>query len=242
MQQAEEAYKNAVADKTRDSEGQKQMSDDLARLQNELKERDAERDAAQDANEDAKRALATIKAPSATTPWRLSSKAKAGQQEVDKLVAENAALTAKLNEAEKNIASLNANGPAKDAQIASLKKDLADAREQLTAALKQSQENLNQMNDLQDQVERATTEHCRRARAARGKLRGGEKALPMKMNLLRGIVVRERNAEAYRDQQKQLALAELKKLQVPSDSPLVARINDIAQPVLKLTDAGARFV
>lgn len=240
LEQAEQDYKNSVADKTRDVEGQKALKDEIARLQDELKQRDAERDAAQDANDEAREKIATIgSARDQAVKERddaveALSKAKEGQQQVDKLMADNAALKAKLNEAEKTIADLNANNPAKDAQIASLKKDLADANDRLADALKQSQENLNAMHDLQDQLETATTNL---SQAKTGGANSEEtKKLADENELLRGIVKLERNEEAYRDQQKQIVLDELNKLHVPSDSAAVASVNDLARP-LKLTDA-----
>jgi Flp pilus assembly protein TadD len=237
LEKAEEDYKNSVADKTKDGTNQKEMQDTIARLQNELKDRDAERDAAQDANDEAEHKIAGLSAArdqafkerdDAVTALK---KAEQGQQGVDKLMADNAALTKKLNLAQKTIDDLNEGNPQKDAQIASLKKDLADANEHLAAALKQSQDNLNAMNDLQDQLEKATTVA---SPAATGANSEETNKLSEENKLLRGIVKRERNEEAYRDQQKQLLLAELQDLRVPSDSPLVGRVNDLARP-MKLT-------
>ena len=53
--------------------------------------------------------------------------------------------------------------------------------------------------------------------------------------LLRGIVTRERKEEAHRDQEKKLALSELQKLHVQSDT-LVKQLNYLGEPVVKLTD------
>ena len=239
LQQAEEDYKDAVANNTKGEQGQKELKDEVARLQDELKQRDAERDAAESAIEDAQDKIAALAAGRDQAMKERDAaedalkKAKTGQAQVDKLMADNAALTAKLSDAEKTITQYKANDPAKDAQIAGLKKDLTDARDQLAQALKQSQENLNAMNDLQDQVEKATGE-LSQARAA-GTNSEETKKLSAENALLVGIVKRERNAEAYRDQQEQLILSELKKYQVPADSPLMAQLSDISQP-LKLTD------
>ena len=232
LEQAEEAYKNAVADKTRDTEGQKELKDEIARLQNELKDRDAERDAAQDANDEAEKKIASIGKERDNAVDALN-KSKAGREQVDKLIADNADLKEKLNQAQKTITELNTSAPEKDAQIASLKKDLASASDRLADALKQSQENLNAMHDLQDQLESSTTELAQVKSA--GATSDDAKKLTEENNLLRGIVKRERNEEAYRDQEKQLALEELSKLHIPADSIVVAKIEDIAKP-LKLTD------
>jgi tetratricopeptide (TPR) repeat protein len=240
LQQAEDAYQNAIHETKSDVEGQKQLKDEVARLQNELKERDAERDAAQDAADEEKQNISTARedrdhALKERDDAMVSlKKAQEGQQQVDKLMADNAELTKKLADAEKTINDFSASAPAKDAQIASLKKDLADAHDQLAAALKQSQENLNSMNDLQSQLETATTK-LSEIQAGGGATSEETKKLTEENELLRGIVVRERKEEAHRDQEKKLALEELTNLHVPSDA-LAQQINDLGQPVVKLTD------
>ena len=59
--------------------------------------------------------------------------------------------------------------------------------------------------------------------------------------ILRGIVVRERQEEARREQAKKLMLAEFDKLKIKSDT-LDQQIELLAQPVTKLTPRGTGFV
>ncbi|HWB61313.1 MAG TPA: tetratricopeptide repeat protein, partial [Chthoniobacteraceae bacterium] len=239
LQQAEDKYKEAVAGNTRDAQGQKELKDEIARLQNELKDRDAERDALQEENDDAQTKIATLGAARDSAVDALN-KAKAGQEQIDKLMAENADLNKKLSAAQQTIADLNAGNPAKDAEIAGLKKDLADARERLDDALKQSQENLNAMHDLQNQLETATSDLSLAKTGGAAPSSEEAQKLTDENKLLRGIVRRERNAEAYRDQQKQLILAQLAQLQLPADSPLAQEMANVTEPV-KLTEEERRL-
>ncbi|MGB8354850.1 MAG: tetratricopeptide repeat protein, partial [Chthoniobacteraceae bacterium] len=239
LSQAEEAYKNAVADKTKDTEGQKDLKDEVTRLQNAVKDAQAERDVEEETNEDLTQKIKGVKTERDVAVKQRDeavdslNKAKDAQQQVDKLMAENTALVQKLNDAEKTIAQFNSDAPTKDAAIASLKKEVGDTKDQLAAALKQSQENQNSMNDLQSQLESATTELSQ--------IKAGtvppddKKKLTDENELLRGIVMRERKEEAHRDQEKKLVLAELEKLHVQSDA-LVDKINYLGQPVVKLTE------
>jgi Flp pilus assembly protein TadD len=239
LSQVEEAYKNEIANKTKDSEGQKQLKDEVTRLQNALKDAQAERDVARDANDQvaqklkgviSERELALKQRDEALDSL---AKAKQGQQQLDKLMAENSTLMQKLNDAEKTISEFNATAPAKDTEIAALKKDLNETREKLSGALKQSQENLNAMNDLQSQLETATSEL---SQVKAGAVSAEEnKKVADENTLLRNIVMRERKEEAHRDQEKKLALAELQRMHVQSDT-LVQKINYLGQPVVKLTD------
>lgn len=239
LTQAEEAYKNSIADKTRDVEGQKQLKDEVARLQNALKDAEAERDVEQDANDDLSQRLKLAKnqrdAAVKERDHAVDSlkKAKDAQQQVDKLMAENSSLMQKLSDAEKTIAQFNANAPTKDAEIANLKKQVSDANDQLTVALKQNQENQNSMNDLLAQLESTSTELSQIKAGV--PVSDERKKLTDENELLRGIVMRERKEEARRDQEKKLILAELEKLHVQSDA-LVEKINYLGQPVVKLTE------
>ena len=238
LSQAEEAYKNSVADKTRDSEGQKELKDEVARLENAVKDAQAERDVEEETNENLTQKLKGVKTERDVAVKQRDeavdslNKAKDAQQQVDKLMAENSALVQKLNDAEKTIAQFNSDAPTKDALIASLKKEVGDTKDQLAAALKQGQENQNAMNDLQTQLENATTEL---SQIKAGATTDDKKKLTDENELLRGIVMRERKEEAHRDQEKKLVIAELEKLHVQSNA-LVDKINYLGQPAVKLTE------
>jgi tetratricopeptide (TPR) repeat protein len=239
LQQAQDAYKNALTDRTQDTDGQKQLKEQIARLEEALKNTQAERDVAEEQNEDLSTKITGTKTErDAAIKQRDEAmdslaKAKEAQQQVDKLMADNAALMQKLGDAEKTIADFNSNGPKKDEQIAGLKKDVDDAREQLNTALKKNQEYQGSISELQTQLEAS---NLQLTQLKNGSATSEErKKLVEENDLLRSIVMRERKEEARRSQEKKLILNELKKLHVQSDV-LVEKINYLGQPVVKLTD------
>jgi len=105
-------------------------------------------------------------------------------------------------------------------------------RQQLAASQQKNQEFEVTVNDLRAQLEQTSGE------LAQAKLTGAnaeETARLTKENeMLRGIVIRERQEEARREGAKKLMLAEFEKLQIKSDT-LNQQIELLAQPVAKLT-------
>jgi Flp pilus assembly protein TadD len=235
LQQAQDSYKNAVAD----GEGQKQLKEQIATLTEALKNTQAERDVAEEQNENFAAKITGTRAERDTAIKQRDeamdslAKAKEAQQQVDKLMADNTALMQKLGDAEKSIAEFNVVGPKKDEQIASLKKDVDDARGQLDDALKKNQEYKGSITDLQSQLEVSNLQikQLKNSSATSEE----RKKLVEENELLRSIVMRQRKEEARRSQEKKLILGELKKLHVTSDV-LVEKINYLGQPVVKLTD------
>src|SRR5204862_2469129 len=88
--------------------------------------------------------------------------------------------------------------------------------------------------DLRSQLEEASSA------LERAKLTGANAEETIRLTkeneMVRGIVVRERQEEARREQAKKLMLAEFEKLQIKSDT-LNQQIELLAQPVTKLTEA-----
>ena len=122
--------------------------------------------------------------------------------------------------------------PKKEQEVADVKRQLEQLRQQLAASQKQNKEFEVTVADLRSQLEEASTE------LEKAKLTGAnaeETARLTKENdMLRKIVVRERQEEARREQAKKLMLAEFEKLQIKSDT-LNQQIELLAQPVTKLT-------
>jgi len=151
---------------------------------------------------------------------------------VQVLVAENSDLVKKLADAEKTVREITDDKPKKEQEIADVRRQVEQLRQQLAASQKQNQEFEGTVADLRTQLEEAGTE----LRTA--KLTGAnpeETARLTKENeMLRSIVLRERQQEARRDQARKLMLAEFDKLQIKSDT-LNQQIELLAQPVTKLT-------
>ena len=158
--------------------------------------------------------------------------AKQAQERVQVLVAENSDLKQKLASAEKTVREISEDKPKKEQEVADVKRQLEQLRQQLAASQKQNKEFELTVADLRSQLEEASTA------LEKAKLTGAnaeETARLTKENeMLRGIVVRERQEEARREQAKKLMLAEFEKLQIKSDT-LNQQIELLAQPVTKLT-------
>src|SRR5437016_9782379 len=154
------------------------------------------------------------------------------QQRVEVLVAENSDLKQKLADAEKTVREISADKPKKEQELADVKKQIVDLQSQLAASQKQNQTYETTVAQLRSQLDDASKQ------LEQVKLVGAtpeETAKLTKENeMLRNIIVRERQEEARRDQSKKLMLAEFDKLQIKSET-LTQQIQLLAQPVTRLT-------
>ena len=158
---------------------------------------------------------------------------KEAQQRVDVLIAENVDLKKKLANAEKTMRDLSGDKPKKEQQLAEVRRQIDDLQKQLAASQKQNRDYEMQVADLRSQLDSAA------AQLEKAKLTGAtaeETArLRQENEMLRNIVLRERQEEARRDQAKKLMLAEFEKLKINSET-LNQQIELLAQPVTKLSD------
>ncbi len=162
------------------------------------------------------------------------TKMKEASKNLDKLMTENTTLMAKLSDAEGQIKNFKAQGEDKDKQIASLKIEVGNVKQQLVDAKKQSDTYQMQMSGLSAKLDAQAKELAQIKSDA--KLSEGErKRLAEENDTLRGIVVRQMKQQAVRDKTKQLVLTELGKLAVGSKA-LLDQIEFLGQPVVKLTE------
>jgi septal ring factor EnvC (AmiA/AmiB activator) len=158
---------------------------------------------------------------------------KDAQQRVEALVTENSDLKQKLADAEKTVRDLGADKPEKEKALADVRHQIDSLQQQLLASQKQNKDYEATVADLRSQLEEAGSQ-LQKARLAGANAE--ETARLVKENeILRNIVVRERQEEARREQAKKLMFAEFDKLKVKSDT-LNEQIELLAQPVTKLTD------
>ena len=154
------------------------------------------------------------------------------EQRVEVLVAENSDLKQKLVDAEKTVREISADKPKKEKELADVRKQIGDLQQQLVASQKQNQTYETTVAQLRSQLDEASKQ------LEQVKLVGNtpeETAKLTKENeMLRNIIVRERQEEARRDQAKKLMLAEFDKLQIKSET-LTQQIQLLAQPVTRLT-------
>jgi tetratricopeptide (TPR) repeat protein len=157
---------------------------------------------------------------------------KDAQERFQTLITENSNLKQKLADAEKTVREIGEDKPKKEQELADVKRQLEELRQQLANSKKQNQDSEVTIADLRSQLDEVSGE------LEKVKLTGGnpeETARLTKENeLLRGIVVRERQEEARREQAKKLMLSEFDKLKIKSDV-LDQQIELLAQPVTKLT-------
>ena len=122
--------------------------------------------------------------------------------------------------------------PKKEQELADVKRQLEQLHQQLANSKKQNQDSEVMIADLRSQLDEVSGE------LEKAKLTGGNPEettrLTKENELLRGIVVRERQEEARREQAKKLMLAEFDKLKIKSDV-LDQQIDLLAEPVTKLT-------
>jgi Flp pilus assembly protein TadD/uncharacterized coiled-coil DUF342 family protein len=154
------------------------------------------------------------------------------EQRVEVLVAENSDLKQKLADAEKTVREISADKPKKEKELADVRKQIGDLQQQLAASQKQNQTYETTVAQLRSQLDDASKQ------LEQVKLVGvspEETAKLTKENeMLRKIIVRERQEEARRDQAKKLMLAEFDKLHIKSET-LTQQIQLLAQPVTRLT-------
>ena len=158
--------------------------------------------------------------------------AKDVEHRVEVLVTENSNLKQKLTDAEKTIREVSEDKPKREQELADVKQQLEQLRQQLAESQKQNKDYEVTVAGLRSQLDAAASQ------LEKAKLTGAnpeETAKLTKENqMLRAIIVREREEEARRDQAKKLLLSEFDKLQIKSDT-LTQQIQLLAQPITKLT-------
>ena len=155
------------------------------------------------------------------------------EQRVQVLVAENTSLQQKLADAEKTVRDLNAEKPEKEKALADVRGQIDQLQQQLSASQKQNKDNEARIAQMSAELEEAGSQ-LQKAKLA-GANAEDTARLVKENDILRHIVVREREEEARRDQAKKLMLAEFGKLKIKSDT-LNEQIELLAQPITKLSD------
>jgi Flp pilus assembly protein TadD/septal ring factor EnvC (AmiA/AmiB activator) len=151
---------------------------------------------------------------------------------VDLLVAENSTLQKKLAAAEDKVREISADRPRKEQELQTVKQELEKLRDQLVQSQKANHDSEKMLADLRAQLDEAS------GQLAAAKLNGANpeetERLLKENQMLRAIVIRERQEEARREQAKKLMLAEFDKLKIKSDV-LDKQIHLLAEPITKLS-------
>ncbi len=233
LAQAEDSLKKIAGSDKQDSKKQEALRGEIAQLKKALASAEKGRVAAEK-EKDAESAKVTAVTKERNQLLAELKTAKQAQERVQVLVTENTDLKTKLAIAEQTVRQISADKPKKEQEVADVKRQVEQLREQLAASQQQNKEFEVTVADLRSQLQEASNE------LANAKLTGGNPEettrLVKENDMLRKIVLRERQEEARREQAKKLMLAEFEKLQIKSDT-LNQQIELLAQPVTKLTDA-----
>jgi len=157
---------------------------------------------------------------------------KEAEQRVQALLGENSDLKQRLANAEKDVRELGEDAPKNEEEFAEVKQRVAELQQQLAEIRKQNQYFEARVAELGVQLDEASSA----VQNAKSTGANSEETtqLAKENELLRNIIVRERQEEARRYQAKMLMLAELDKLKIKSDT-LNKQIEFLAQPVTKLS-------
>ncbi len=146
------------------------------------------------------------------------------------LLAENGDLKLKLPNLEKNVPAND--DSTKVEELVGVKQEVTQLQQQLAESQKQNQYLVARIAELWVQLDEAGAQL--QSAKLTGKNSEETDRLMRENELLRNIVVREREEEARRDEARKLMLAELDRLRIKSDS-LNKEIELLAEPVTKLS-------
>ncbi|HSQ19229.1 MAG TPA: hypothetical protein VLR92_02530, partial [Blastocatellia bacterium] len=158
--------------------------------------------------------------------------AKESEERFKSLVAEKNDLQQKLATAEGKVRKLSEGDPKAVEKLAEMERQMAQLQKQLTEIQNRNNYLAARAAELDVELEHTGTE-LQMAKLAEANS-GDSSQVARENELLRNIVVRERQEEARRDESWKLVLAELDRLKVRSDL-LNKQIEFLAQPVTKLS-------
>jgi Tfp pilus assembly protein PilF len=157
---------------------------------------------------------------------------KEAEQRLQGVLAENSDLKQKLANAEEKVREFGKDAPKNADELVGVKLQVAQLQQQLAETQKQNQYFAARVAELHVQLDE-TSNQLQNAKFS-GVNSEDTAQLAKENELLRNIVVRERQEEARRYQVKERMLAELDKLKIKSDA-LNKQIELLAQPVTRLT-------
>src|SRR5712671_599062 len=158
--------------------------------------------------------------------------AKESEQRFQSLVGEKNDLQQKLASAEEKIRKLSEGDPKSTEKLAEMERQMAQLQQQLIETQNRNSYLAARAAELDVELEHTSTD-LQAAKLA-GANSEDSSRLARENELLRNIVVRERQEEARRDEARKLVLAELDRLKVRSEL-LNKEIEFLAQPVTRLT-------
>jgi len=234
----EESLRASQASQESSVTEQQQLRAELAHLKDAVAAADEARTTAEKQREDVQAKLAAAsKQINALEHQRdealaQSKVAKETEQGLQLLLAEKDDLQQKLANAEEKVRTLSESDPVKGKKFAEMNQQLAELQQQLAESQKRNDYLAARAAELDVQLDDASMD----LQAAKLAGANSEESaqLARENELLRNIVVRERQEEARRDEARNLVLAELSRLKIRSET-LNRQIEFLAQPVAKLS-------
>ena len=218
---------------------QQQLRGEVALLKGAVASADQARETAEKQRDDtqaklaeASNHLATLEHERDDALSQLKS-AQESEQRFQSLVAEKNDLQQKLAAAEERVGKLSEGDPKTGEKLAEMERQMALLQQQLTETQNRNHYLAARAAELDLELEQAGKE-LQAAKLA-GARSEDSSQLVRENELLRNIVVRERQEEARRDEVRKLLFAELDRLKVRSNL-LNKEIEFLAQPVTKLTE------
>lgn len=236
--QVQESLKALQSSRESSAKEEQQLRDEVARLKDAVATAEGARVAAEQQRDETNKKFAEAnKQIGDLTHERDEALAqlkgmKEAEQQIQTLLAENSDLKQRLTNAEKTVRDLDKDAPKQAEELARAKQELADLQQQLKETQKQNQYFEARVAELSVQLDEASSA----VQSAKLTGTGGEETaqLAKENELLRNIIVRERQEEVRRYQTKKLIVAELDKLKIKSDA-LNKQIEFLSQPVTKLS-------
>jgi len=235
--QIQESLGAAQASQENSAREEKQLRSEIAHLKDSVAAADQARATAEKQRDDTQAKFAAAN-EQITSLEHQRDKASAqlslvqgSDQGVRLLLAEKDGLRQKLANAEEKIRNLGQSDPVNAKIVADMNGQIAQLREQLNESQKRNDYLTARSAELAVQLDEAGTE-LQVAKVA-GANSEETAQLTKENELLRNIVVRERQEEARRDETRKLVVAELDRLNVRSET-LNKQIEFLAQPVTKL--------
>ncbi|MEY3480304.1 MAG: repeat containing protein [Verrucomicrobiota bacterium] len=175
------------------------------------------------------------------TAQKEAAEAKTALEKNAELIEANKQLEQKLAEAAQKITGMETDATAKAELIDGLQKDLDKIRNELVAAQGQLKDDRERFDKLQAVNDQLLKEYDRvtgaLAAVQLGEVTAAEaKLLQQENEVLRGIIMRQIDEQARREQTYRLAQEEMQRLEIKSDT-LNDKLNELAKPTLQLTEA-----
>ncbi len=232
--QTQESLKALEASKDNSNGEQQQLRAEMANLKDAVVVADKARVTTEKQRDEAKEKFAAANKQITTLEQERDEAlgelkgAREAEQQVQAFLAENSDLRQKLADAEKKVREIGEPKPTNVEQFDEVKQQVAQFQQQLAESQKKNQYLVARIAELWVQLDE-TDAQLQNAKLT-GKNSQETARLKRENELLRNIVVRERQEEARRDEARKLMLAELDKLKIKSDT-LNKQIEFLAQPV-----------